>query len=46
MNVKKMSQYNGPFVTNLRKHHKSMGLVSNLLIYDENILSVIDRCNP
>jgi hypothetical protein len=30
------------FVTNLRKCHKSMGLVSNMLICDENIVSIID----
>jgi hypothetical protein len=36
------SQISSPFVMNLRKHHKSMGLVSNMLIRDENIVSVTD----
>jgi hypothetical protein len=45
-NVKKSHNIMCPFVTNLRKCHKSMGLVSNLLIHDENIVSVTDRCNP
>jgi hypothetical protein len=34
-----------PFVMNLKKYHKSLGLVSKLLIRDENIVSVIDRYN-
>jgi hypothetical protein len=28
---------------NLRKRHKSMGLVSNMLIHDENIVNIIDQ---
>jgi hypothetical protein len=43
MNVKKkLHNIMGLFVTNLRKRHKSMGLVSSMLIYDENIVSVTD----
>jgi hypothetical protein len=33
----------GWFVMNLRKCHKSMGLISNKLICDENIVSVTNN---
>jgi hypothetical protein len=39
---KKRHNIMGWFVTNMRKHYKSMGLVSNMLICDENVVSVID----
>jgi hypothetical protein len=32
----------GSFVTNMRKRHKSMGLISNMLICDENIMVITD----
>jgi hypothetical protein len=32
----------GQFVTNLIKHHKSVCLVSNMLIHDKNIVSITD----
>jgi hypothetical protein len=39
-NVKKMSQYNGPICDESEKTSKSMSLVSNMLIRDENIMNV------
>jgi hypothetical protein len=42
MDVKKHHNVMGQFVMNLRKCHKSMCLISNMLIHDENIVSVID----
>jgi hypothetical protein len=41
-NVKKCHNIIGRFMTNLRKRHKSMGLISNKLIRDKNIVSVTD----
>jgi hypothetical protein len=42
MNVKKHHNIMERFVMNLRKCHKSMGLVSNMLILNENIMSITD----
>jgi hypothetical protein len=36
---KKRHNIMDPFVMNMRKHDKSMVLLSNLLIHDENIMS-------
>jgi hypothetical protein len=46
MNVKKRHNIMGPFVMNLGNRHKIIGLVSNLLIRDKNIISITDRYNP
>jgi hypothetical protein len=41
-NLKKCHNIIGRFVMNLRKCHKSMGIISNMLIHDENNVSITD----
>jgi hypothetical protein len=40
--MKKRHNIMGRFVTKLRKYHKSMDLISNMLIHDKNSVSITD----